>query len=200
MATLIKKSGIYDYSSKELYDDKGVFTGTEITVEKKRDGVWIHAGTTQFTLKDAGVAGLAAKDTFKKFPKNMCFARAISNACKWFCPDAFGGYTAYTPDEIPSNTVEIDGETLEPITLKKVIPKKSSSVKDIAVEDASFEEVNPSSHIELEAKIISLMDDTKSLNTQYFDHFGVSSYSEMTYEQLTQLQDLLEKKLKVQKL
>lgn len=193
MSTLIKKSGKYDYISTELYDEKGVYLGCKIVVEKKRDGRWIDAGNCTFTMEDAKVAGLASKDTFKKFPKNMCFARCISNACKWFCPDVFGGYTAYTPDEVPNKDWDVDGETLEPVQLKKSAVKKTSQI--MTVEDGEVE-----SHADVEKRIKVLIKETQSDEIVLFNHFGVVDYSDMTYEQLLDMEDLLLKKLTIQKI
>jgi len=53
------------------------------------------------------------KDNWTKYPKNMLYARCISNIAKWHCADAFGGAPVYLPDEIPGTGVEIDGDTLE---------------------------------------------------------------------------------------
>ena len=49
---------------------------------------WEDIGTEIFTWKDAQVAGLAGKQNWKKYPRNMMFARAISNAIAFFAPEA----------------------------------------------------------------------------------------------------------------
>ena len=41
-----------------------------------------------------------AGDNWRKYPKNMLFARAISNGVKWHCPDVMNGQPVYTPDEM----------------------------------------------------------------------------------------------------
>lgn len=104
MAAAIKKSGKYNYRVRQL-DDKGCkiefFEGSE------------SVGFSEFTRIDAQNAGLAGSDTYKKFFRNMVFARALSNGAKWYCPDIFGG-PIYTPDELGA---EVDGETGEVIAL-----------------------------------------------------------------------------------
>jgi len=42
-----------------------------------------------------------------KFPKNMLFARAMSNGIKWFTPDVFAG-PVYTPEELGSAVITED--------------------------------------------------------------------------------------------
>lgn len=51
-----------------------------------------------FSMEDAHRAGLAKKDVWRKYPSNMLFARAISNAARWHAPEVLCG--AYTPEEL----------------------------------------------------------------------------------------------------
>jgi recombinational DNA repair protein RecT len=51
-------------------------------------------------MKDAKAAGLDGKDVWKKYPRNMLFGRAMTNGCRWYCPDIFGGKSVYTPEEL----------------------------------------------------------------------------------------------------
>jgi hypothetical protein len=54
-----------------------------------------------------------------KFPRNMLFARCISNGVKWFCPDIFLGAPVYTPEELGA-TVDRDGTVIElPVQVTK---------------------------------------------------------------------------------
>jgi hypothetical protein len=42
-----------------------------------------------------------------KFPRNMLFARAMSNGVKWYCPDVTSGVTVYSEGEISGvNTID----------------------------------------------------------------------------------------------
>jgi len=43
-----------------------------------------------FMAEDAARAGLIAKDNYKKNPRNMFFARAITNAQRWYAPGILG--------------------------------------------------------------------------------------------------------------
>ena len=91
IAAAVNRSGKYHYRVVTMTNSECVldfFEGKE------------KIGTSKFTMEDAGLAGLAGKDNWKKYPKNMLFARAISNGQKWFVPDAFNGATVYTPDEM----------------------------------------------------------------------------------------------------
>ena len=100
IAAAVKRSARYNYRVVELNDKvcKIVFLeqGKEI-------------GISEFTAADAARAGT---QNMNKFPRNMLFARAISNGVKFFCPDIFLGATVYTPEELGA-TVDEDGEVIE---------------------------------------------------------------------------------------
>jgi hypothetical protein len=62
-------------------------------------------------MEDAKRANLTGKDNWTKYPRNMLFARALSNGQKWYAPDVFNGATVYTPDELGAVTDE-DGNVI----------------------------------------------------------------------------------------
>lgn len=105
---LIKKSKKYDYVIKKLDE-------TECQVAFLKENAEI--GVSTFTIKDAAKAGLVNKDNWKNYPKNMLFARAISNGATFYCPEVISGYATYeeledlgdTP-EPAKTTVSIDAE------------------------------------------------------------------------------------------
>lgn len=104
IGAVIKRSGRYDYRVREMSA-----TGCSLEFFQKSGGGWESIGLSEFSMKDATAAGLAGSDTWRKFPRNMLFARALSNGAKWYCPDVFGG-PIYTPDELGE---EVDAETGE---------------------------------------------------------------------------------------
>lgn len=55
-------------------------------------------GLSVFDLDDARKAGLGG-DMWTKYPRNMLFARALTNGARWYCAEVFGG-AVYTPDEL----------------------------------------------------------------------------------------------------
>jgi len=68
------------------------------TIRGRRNGSseWTELS---WTLKDAQRIGVANKDTWKKYPRQMLSARATSELCRLMFPDALGGIS-YTPEEI----------------------------------------------------------------------------------------------------
>ena len=107
MAAAIRRSAKYDYNIKHLDD-----TRCEIAISRDRDVI----GVSTFTIEDAKRAGLTSGANWRSYPKNMLFARAISNAARWHTPDIFGGGAVYTPDELGA---AVDGETGEVIALRR---------------------------------------------------------------------------------
>jgi len=91
IASRVKGSGKYDYEVKEMTDKNcsiDFYQGKKLI------------GNSSFSEADAKKAQTKNLD---KFPKNMLFARAISNGVKWFCPDVFAG-PVYTPEEMNNET------------------------------------------------------------------------------------------------
>ncbi|HKS27107.1 MAG TPA: hypothetical protein VJS44_04780 [Pyrinomonadaceae bacterium] len=119
IAAAIKRSARYNYKVLRMEDD-----GCEI--EFYEDGQPV--GKSKFDADDARLAGLLAGDNWRKFPRNMYFARAISNGAKWFTPDIFAG-PVYTPDELGEQvTVREDGE-MEVITSEPALPAVTAPVE-----------------------------------------------------------------------
>jgi hypothetical protein len=134
IASRVKGSGKYDYrviESTELICTIEFFQGKE------------SIGKSSFTVEDAKKAGTKNLD---KFPKNMLFARAISNGVKWFTPDVFSG-PVYVPEEMMAVVTEdvkhidveqqaydliLSSQTLEELTANwKLIGKEMQSIDRI---------------------------------------------------------------------
>jgi hypothetical protein len=122
IASAVKGSGKYDYKVKEMNEkicSIDFLQGTE------------NIGNSTFTIEDAKKAGTKNID---KFPKNMLFARAISNGVKWFCPDVFAG-PVYVPEEMPEQTVDVPHvEIIEQPKISKLSQKQIDKIliSDIA--------------------------------------------------------------------
>lgn len=103
IAAAVKRSGRYDYrvlTMSEKVCDIEFFEN----INGKRESI----GKSTFTAEDAAKAGT---QNMGKFPRNMLFARAISNGVKWYTPDVTGG-PVYTPEELGA-TVNEDGEIID---------------------------------------------------------------------------------------
>jgi len=143
MAASVRKSGKYDYEEFEhsntacriaFYEAefkpdirqlKRQLLRGEVTREEFESRVSaVSLGVSEFTVEDARKAQTQNMD---KYPKNMLFARAMSNGVKWFCPDIFLG-PIYTPDELGAH-VDDDGNIIDvsPISNPTALPKTEDS-------------------------------------------------------------------------
>ena len=94
IASSVKGSGKYDFKVIEMSEkicSIDYFEGKE------------KIGNSTFTIDDAKKQGTKNLD---KFPKNMLYARAMSNGQKWFCPDVFQ-MAVYVPEEMEQSTEDV---------------------------------------------------------------------------------------------
>lgn len=96
VAALIKRSGRYDYRITEHTDQ---VCNLDFYQEGK------PVGPSRFSIDDAARAGLLRNDTWKNYPRNMLFSRALTNGARWYCADLFVG-GVYTPDELGSGVTD----------------------------------------------------------------------------------------------
>jgi hypothetical protein len=110
MAARVKGFGKYDYRVVE-HTDK--VCAIEFLEKLPANGLK-SLGISTFTIEDARKAGTKNLD---KFPKNMLFARAMSNGVKWYTPDIYES-PVYVPEEMEAVTE--DASSIE-IPKKKVL-------------------------------------------------------------------------------
>lgn len=108
MAALIQRTGRYRYRVREHTDEVcriEFFDGDE------------SLGVSAFTQADAKraevklVSHKGNKLPWSKFPRNMLFARALSNGARWYCPEIFFG-ASYSEGEI-DGVVRVEAELIE---------------------------------------------------------------------------------------
>jgi len=100
IASGVKGSLKYDFKVKEMSEkicSIDYFEGKELI------------GNSTFTIEDAKKQGTKNLD---KFPKNMLYARAMSNGQKWFCPDVFQ-MAVYVPEEMQAVTEDVSHTVVE---------------------------------------------------------------------------------------
>lgn len=106
MGAIIQRSGQFYYETLTLTD-----TECSIQFYQKIDATWKSCGPpSTFTDTDAKKAGLAFKQNYRQYPRNMLFARALSNGARWYCPSVFGG-PVYVPEELGA-TVDSDDQVV----------------------------------------------------------------------------------------
>jgi len=74
----------------------------EIEFRRREQGVgWETLGVERFTIEDAKAAGLVrANSPWTKYPRNMLWARCISNGVNFHCPEVARGLRVYHEGEI----------------------------------------------------------------------------------------------------
>ena len=108
IASRVKGSGKYDYKvieASEKVCSIDFYQGLN------------KIGNSTFTIDDAKKA---LTKNIDKFPKNMLFARAISNGVKWYCPDIFSG-PVYVPEEMATVTTEEATHVVIDTTIDEII-------------------------------------------------------------------------------
>lgn len=99
MAARVKGSGKYDY---KVIEHSEKICSIDFYHGKEK------LGNSTFTIDDAKKAGTKNLD---KFPKNMLFARAISNGVKFYTPDIYSG-PVYVPEEMEAITEDAIAEVV----------------------------------------------------------------------------------------
>lgn len=112
MAAKVKASNKYDYEVVKM-DEK--ICSLDFYQGKKK------LGNSTFTIEDAKKADTK---NIGKFPRNMLFARAISNGVRWYAPDVFTS-PVYTPEEMQGVTEDVPHEDVTPPATAE--PKKTLS-------------------------------------------------------------------------
>ena len=104
MAQRVKASAKYDYRILQHEN-----TVCEIEFFERTASGLESLGCERFTIEEARKAQTKNLD---KFPKNMLFARCMSNGIRFRCPDVFSS-SVYTPEELGAD-VNAEGEVLAP--------------------------------------------------------------------------------------
>lgn len=100
MAAAVDRSPRYGYRVQTLTDERCSIEFVDADGDR--------LGVSEFSTQDANRAGVGHRDNWRKHPRNMLFARAISNGVRWYCPGVFGG-PVYVPEELGAD-VDADGE------------------------------------------------------------------------------------------
>jgi hypothetical protein len=143
MAAKVKSHLKYDYKVLKLEDDGCELMFYEIPYPGAKRSEWDELGPSTFSIEDARRAGLVGGN-WSKFPRNMCFARAISNGVRIHCPDIFYGAPVYVEGEISSEvSPKTVADAAPTATPARELPAKEAKVvvDDLAQEPPQDEPV-----------------------------------------------------------
>ena len=93
--------------------------------QRERGGQWESLGYSEYTMRDAQTAQLAGKGNWKKHPRNMLWARAMSDGVNFHCPEVTNGIRTYHEGEIDVNGAARDGASTP------VAPFEPASASDV---------------------------------------------------------------------
>lgn len=110
-AALVRRHPHYDYRIKTHDDVLCIIEFFEIDDDGERTSL----GESPYSIDDAKLAGLVKPNSnWTKFPRNMLFARAMTNGIGWYCPDVVS-MAVYDPSEInPDIDLDAQGTPREP--------------------------------------------------------------------------------------
>lgn len=111
LAQAIKRHPHYDYRVLEKSD-------AGCTIRFLSDGEIL--GEERFSMEMAKRAGLNS-GPWKAYPEAMLFARCLTAGMRTHCPDALGGQTPYTPEELGAPG-QIDEDGMVVATVQDVTP------------------------------------------------------------------------------
>ncbi len=181
IAALIRRHPDYDYEVTEHTDKvcsiKFIYKGKP-------------AGVSTFSMEDAATAGLTKNPTWRAHPRNMLFARAISNGAKWYAPDVSAGAPIYTPDELGA---EVDGETLEVVRVPEPVaatpepaPQIEAEVEQPAPDVTGEDEFDPAAVTEmLKAEFGA------TVVKKAYTAAGIKKYADLTPDKADEISDQL---------
>ena len=121
LAQAIKRHPDYDYRVLEKTDKvcriRFLCRGEELGLET-------------FTMEMAERAGLTKGGPWKQYPEAMLFARCLTAGMRTHCPDALGGHTAYTPEELGAQG-QIDEDGMVTVTVTEQPRPMLTTVEDL---------------------------------------------------------------------
>lgn len=144
----------YTIKTLELNEQKAVL---EWSIRK--DGKEEILGTSEYNWEDATKAGLVEKQNWRKFPKDMLFARAITRGARMYANQAFANQPVYERDEIMDDGKYIDLGPLDERVDAIRNAKDLDTLKNIMA-DLNADEQKALAH-EISAKTAELLQDKK---------------------------------------
>jgi hypothetical protein len=184
LAAQVKRHPAYNYRPIEVSDQ-----GAKIEFFEHGKSI----GVSEFTLADAQRAGIAGKQNYKRYPKAMNFARALSQGVRWYCPDVTAGSPAYVPEELgaevdaegvpqqANGVTEIDSATAADIERERAAAPAEEEVSDAEV----VHELNREQVEKLAGGIAALKLSYRGVNLLLAGPVGADALSENTVEGIT---------------
>lgn len=133
-ASQLRRSGDYDYSIVHLDEQRCELQFVEVDADGEQTPL---EPNVEFTIADAQQAQLADKPNWKRYPKAMLFARAMTAGIRLHAPEVLGA-AFYDPDELDGANgvavpvVDVPAEPVADVAPEPAKPrgrKRSSTAK-----------------------------------------------------------------------
>jgi hypothetical protein len=179
IAAKIKSSLKYDYRVVEHTDKVCKIEFFELENGKK-----VSIGISVMELETLRKAGSQNLD---KYPRNMLFARSISNGLRFYCPDVFE-CAVYTPDEMGVDTDE--NETPIAKSSTEYVSYETVAEPAAPVEQTKQDITIPERIGKLKIAFEQLEISIPVLTAYCADILGITNLDELTTDHLTHLGEL----------
>lgn len=126
IAACIKKHPLYNYRVVRLDDQACIIKFYERGEEIGESSLTMEEAEALRLNQDLKNGQYLYKANWQKYPRNMLFARAMSNGARWYCPDIFGGMPVYTADEMDAQEDE-DGNVITVTPTRIAAPRQEEA-------------------------------------------------------------------------
>ncbi len=125
----------YDYKVDQMTTEACAIT----FLRRRRGDEWEVLGQSTYSMADARTAGLDQKAVWRKHPRNMLFARCVSDGVAFYCPEVTNGIRVYSEGEIDVNRDHAPA----PVKVESAVaePQSSASTASAEVQSESEPEI-----------------------------------------------------------
>jgi hypothetical protein len=185
MAAAIRQSGRYDYEILEHTDQV-----CAVRFKRLTGNTWKELEPVErLTLDEAVQKGWTVtqngkpKGPWLKTPKNMLFARVISNGYRFHCPDLIGGVCVYDPDELEGAAIEVPAQVTPAIAGS--LPEPPPPVQSSEQPNGRLEPSDPTQRISEEqlTELSSLIRETQTDVGKLLKYYRAPVLARLTTEQ-----------------
>ena len=191
-AAKVKGSGKYDYRVLKLDNEEcSIEFGLGEAPRRNGDGEWLpwsgSLGVSDFAMRDAVRAGLVLRDgedykaAPKKstgwvfYPRNMLFARAMSNGVAFHCPDVTNGIRVYA-----------EGEVVQAVAVETSEEPADAEVVSEPTSETASDHITPEQLAQLTESLQEAGVDDNTL-TMLLTSVGVDCTEDLTQDTLAEL-------------
>lgn len=137
-ARLLKASGKYDYRIESHTEQGCTIVFFQLGADKP-----VRIGTETYTIEMAQKAGLLRNPTWSAHPRNMLFARCLTNGIRFHCPDALSmaAYDEYEAEVIEAEFAEVSNQPTPKAIPVQAIEAGSEALRQVCRDKCQHKDV-----------------------------------------------------------